>query len=585
MRKVRGYAAILAVFGLVALVGGLVLGANQQVNHVMSKAASGLSGGDSSAYTSVAPYPSTGGSERNPTLRDSSGETDKPPLYSAPGAFNYRESAIPSTGAGSSGSTVAPSAPVEAYVATDSSGNKQPDMVKPSLGQDPLRASEVDDNADYAAFIKYLNNYPGRDDYHNPDAFAERYFVKVMNKQQQPVADARVEISSNGQTLFDGRTTSDGRVVFFPQLYPPSSGNATSFDIKVSRDQATAATKLVRNGNLDTASVTLDTAPDQQVALDVVFVIDSTGSMGDEINKIKSTIHVIAQRIAQLPAQPQLRLALVTYRDRGSDNEFVTKKWDFTSDVNTFASELDTLVAYNGGDYPEDVNAGLNDAINLPGWSQSNGHNLHLAFLVGDAPPHLDYSDEAQYPQLAQLAASKGIKVFPIAASGLNDEGEFIFRQIAAATLGKFVFLTYADGTSGAAGDGTTMHVAGYQTNNLDDVVVRLISEEVANQSVAQEIIPSGAAQIIAAPPSGSNSPASGASNWLWLLALGWLLLPLAFYARREQRARGTAWMAQSLPHHEPKAVEPSNLHEFVRPARYWATAIGEPPTSRIGED
>ena len=633
MRKIRVYLPILVVAGLIVTIVSLAL-AGGHVSRVMSAAGSSLgvdsynsSSSTGSQHTASAAPTATAGST---VARGSLGLSEGPALsYSGGGSTgsNPRPGAVTSSGGASvlRETTIGTSdfGPMAAMTATSgaplpSGGDPAPAPPnpsdnpaqggnnQPSQDQNPLLASQVDDNAAYATFLSYVNSYSGPRNF-APD-LSERYFVQVLNSQQRPVADATVDISSNGQALFSASTGSDGRVVFFPRVVQ-GAGNAQKFDISVHRDQASAQTSLVRGSGNDTASVTLAVAPDSAVNLDVVFLIDSTGSMGDEIDKIKSSVHSIAERISQLPSAPHLRLALVTYRDRGADNEYVTRKWDFTTDVNTFANELDTLVAYNGGDYPEDINAGLLDTINLPGWSQSNSHNLRLVFLVGDAPPHLDYPDEQQYPTLSQMAASKGIKVFPIAASGLDDSGEFIFRNIAAMTLGKFVFLTYAPAPNGAPGNGgnpgdtTQMHVANYQTNNFDDVVVSLVSQEVANQTVPKAAQGGGANPIAIDPPPPAQldtvltNPAP--INLLpWLLALGWLPLlagGLLVY-RRSQRVRvattlparrgdsesatATTWTKPELI--EPKAIEVASPYVYIRPARYWASAIGEQPTSHI---
>jgi hypothetical protein len=105
---------------------------------------------------------------------------------------------------------------------------------------------------------------------------------------------------------------------------------------------------------------------------------------------------------------------------------------------------------------------------------------VQLIFLVADAPPHLDYAQDYDYADDMVKAAELGIKVFPIASSGLDDQGEYIFRQIALFTQGKFIFLTYGPG--GQPGDSTTHQVDDYTVQKLDDLVVRLVEEELAHQ-------------------------------------------------------------------------------------------------------
>jgi hypothetical protein len=135
-----------------------------------------------------------------------------------------------------------------------------------------------------------------------------------------------------------------------------------------------------------------------------------------------------------------------------------------------------------GGDYPESLNEALHRAIHAPEWRGED--SVQLIFLVADAPPHLDYAQDYDYAAEMVQAAERGIKVFPIASSGLDDQGEYVFRQIAQFTQGRFVFLTYAGPTNGGSpGDETTHHVEDYSVENLDDLLVRLVEEELAFQN------------------------------------------------------------------------------------------------------
>jgi hypothetical protein len=134
------------------------------------------------------------------------------------------------------------------------------------------------------------------------------------------------------------------------------------------------------------------------------------------------------------------------------------------------------------------VNAGLYEAINLPGWADnSSGRHLRMIVLVGDAPPHIDYPNDYAYPDLLRQAVAKGIKIFPIGASNLDSAGEYVFRQFAQFTMGQFVFLTYENGVSGEPGPSTTHDVpSDFTVQNLDSLVVRLVQGEVANQTGQQ---------------------------------------------------------------------------------------------------
>jgi hypothetical protein len=103
-------------------------------------------------------------------------------------------------------------------------------------------------------------------------------------------------------------------------------------------------------------------------------------------------------------------------------------------------------------------------------------------FLVGDAGPHVERQVRRGYNETAIDAANRGIKIFPVASSNADDLAESVFRQIALATGARFVFLSYgANGAGGTATGGQTdISNADYQELALDDLIVRLVSEEVA---------------------------------------------------------------------------------------------------------
>lgn len=165
-----------------------------------------------------------------------------------------------------------------------------------------------------------------------------------------------------------------------------------------------------------------------------------------------------------------------------------------------------TVVADGGGDEPEHLNQALHDAAIRPGWRGDD--TIKLVFVVADAPPHLDYQSDVDYAIDALLASRRGIKIQPIASSGSGPVAEYVFRQLAQITSGRFVFLTY--GANGAPGDRTNVNVDAYETLALDALVVRLASEEVAFQSADRPTLaalPSGAPRFdppivpVAAPP------------------------------------------------------------------------------------
>ena len=149
-------------------------------------------------------------------------------------------------------------------------------------------------------------------------------------------------------------------------------------------------------------------APDTSPKVNVVFVLDTTGSMSGLIQTAKDKIWSIATTMASAQPTPELRIGLVAYRDRG--DQYVTKVVDLSEDLDSVYAALMDFQADGGGDAPESVNKALYDAVHNSSWSQDS-QAYQVVFLVGDAPPHMDYQDEVQYPQIVAAAIEKGIVI------------------------------------------------------------------------------------------------------------------------------------------------------------------------------
>lgn len=353
---------------------------------------------------------------------------------------------------------------------------------------EPLRAGEVDDNAAWDDYLLYRRNYGGSR-VHDRNV-SERYIIEVEDGQGEPVLGASVRVFLTGQEqqeIYSARTYANGQVLFHPLALDIPAEQVDRFVVEVQKDDLLQQFTLTRFEAQTTTSfserwsVRLDTQNRlDTLDLDVLFLIDATGSMADEIAKIQSTIFDVAAQIDSLPGQPNVRYGMVSYRDRG--DSYVSNTYEFTPDVREFHRDLSTVFADGGGDYPESLNEGLHDALNDVEWR--GGETIQLIFLIADAPPHLDYANDYDYADEMADAAQRGIKIFPIASSGLDDQGEYIFRQLAQYTQGRFIFLTYESPTNGGApGEVTTHHVDDYSVANLDDLLVKLVTEELAYQS------------------------------------------------------------------------------------------------------
>jgi Mg-chelatase subunit ChlD len=339
----------------------------------------------------------------------------------------------------------------------------------------PLKAGERDDNAQFEEYLRYLDTYQG-EPARQVDV-RERYLITLLDNDQQPLLDATVRIYADEQQIFSGRTYAGGKTIFLPGARDVSE-NTTQFRLVAEKGEAQVEMMFERGARERIEVALKDATMSEELRLDVLFLLDTTGSMEDELSRIQETIDSIAQRIDSFTPRPVLRFGLVAYRDRG--DAYVTRTYDFTSDVATFRKLLNSFTADGGGDTPESVNEALHAAVQEVQWAEEA---VRLIFLVADAGPHLDYENDYDYTEEIQQAVAKGIKIYPIAASNTDPFAEYVFRQMAQQTLARFLFLTYQQGQEGGVPGESTSLQAGEQTytvDRLDDLIVQVIQRELA---------------------------------------------------------------------------------------------------------
>ena len=346
--------------------------------------------------------------------------------------------------------------------------------------QPELKAGEVDDNARWQEYLRFVEEYEGPDVQETD--LRNRQIVTVLDRNGNPVPNADVVISASRDghgPLWTNRTYADGRTMFSAEATNPGMvlrdgpKPPDEFSLTIRRDGFTKDVTI--NAQDDGATeIRLDGTMDygKQVPLDVLFLLDSTGSMADEIRQIKNTLSSIARQVSSLQSNPDLRFGMVSYRDRG--DEYVTRLYDFDGDVERFQHTIRGVLANGGDDYPESLNQALHEAVNDASW---HSDSIRLVFLIADAPPHLDYDQDEDYAVDMVRARERGIKIFSVASSGLDEQGEYVFRQIAQQTMGRFLFILYR--TGGPQGGLDTPHdVEQYSVDQLDDLIVRLIEDE-----------------------------------------------------------------------------------------------------------
>lgn len=303
---------------------------------------------------------------------------------------------------------------------------------------------------------------------------SNRYTVKVTSGGK-PQNDVPVILKDKkGNTLFEARSDNNGYCYLFAGLTAKGEDGAT---VEVKTAGGVKSVSVSEPGSA--RATTVDITNTKRVAnkVDIMFTIDATGSMGDEMNYLKEELSDVIRRVkASSEQMVDIRLSANVYRDKG--DEYVVRPFPFTTDVSKVLGDLGGQYAGGGGDFEEAVEEGLDDAINKHEWSEDA--TARLLFLVLDAPPHNTGENKAKIYNAVINAAKKGIRIVPVASSGIDKNTEFFLRYIAAATGGTYVFLTDHSGIGGSHIEPT---VGKYDVEYLNNLLVRLIQAYLTTES------------------------------------------------------------------------------------------------------
>lgn len=207
--------------------------------------------------------------------------------------------------------------------------------------------------------------------------------------------------------------------------------------------------------------------------LDIAFVIDTTGSMGDELAYLQTEFLSISERIEAAYPNAEQRWSLVVYKDEA--DEYVTRWFDFRDNADEFREHLAAQSAYGGGDFPEASHAAL-AAMNQLSWRDDAG-TARLAFWVADAPHHAAYAGEMK--AAIEDAQAQGIHLYPVASSGVDELTEFSMRSAAQLTGGRYMFLTDDSGVGGSHKEPT---IPCYFVTRLDEALLRAVDVEMSGE-------------------------------------------------------------------------------------------------------
>ncbi|MCH5204741.1 MAG: VWA domain-containing protein [Oscillospiraceae bacterium] len=282
-----------------------------------------------------------------------------------------------------------------------------------------------------------------------------------------------VKVTANGKPAANAKVYCDGAV-----SAAVTDNNGTAYLFFGFANSADRQITVEYNGETKTIAQTpenkditceFDSEAFSEKSLDLMIVCDTTGSMSDELEYLKTELSDIILRIKNENANLPTRISVNFYRDEG--DEYVVRPFDFTTDINTVVSQISTQKADGGGDYPEAVHSALINAVNEHNW---NDDSVKIMFLVLDAPPHSDAQIIAGVNKSIADAAEKGIRIIPIASSGIDKSTEYLLRTMAIQTGGTYTFLT---NDSGIGGDHIEPTVGAYNVERLGDMMVRIVGE------------------------------------------------------------------------------------------------------------
>ena len=359
-------------------------------------------------------------------------------------------------------------APMESPEFDDSISESGGDSITSNnqLGAGTLTAGEWKDleNIDFWKSVLNKNDWYSLMEQRN--LFANNIIqVKVLDNDKNPCFNIPVTLKNDqGKTIYHAVTDINGDAYL---LYNLNNNHEKPGKIIVRDYECDPVQDGITTIILDAAS-----SPDK---LDLLFMIDTTGSMGDELKYLQTELRDVIRRISESSKAYSIHLSVNFYRDTGDD--YVVRRFEFTSNIEQAIADLNNQNSDGGGDYAEAVHTALKSATYDHQWRNDS---VKLCFMVLDAPPHSESEIQGinnDMTTYVKSMAEHGIRFIPIAASGVNTETEFLLRSWAVMTGGTYTFLTDHSGVGNSHLEPT---IGEYKVEKLNDLLVRVISEYIS---------------------------------------------------------------------------------------------------------
>lgn len=342
----------------------------------------------------------------------------------------------------------------------------EPSAPQPEPQAGMLTGGEWNDNAHWSDWEAL---YSSREDWNKykkawENAIDNRIAVKVTSNGQ-PLEGAKVSCKT---AISSAVTDNKGMAYLF---YTAISGATDEIVVDFN---GTSKTLDGVTGNASVECELGDVNADSDTrGLDFMIVCDTTGSMSDELEYLKAELENIVRRVSEENPNTPIRTSVNFYRDEG--DAYVVRYFPFTDDIEQSAAAIGEQSADGGGDYPEAVHTALDNAINDHDWDKDS---TKIMFLVLDAPPHDDAQIVGSVNTRIREAAEMGIRIIPIASSGIDKSTEYLLRTMAYATGGTYTFLT---SDSGIGGEHIEPTVGAFNVEKLSDMMVRIVNGYLIN--------------------------------------------------------------------------------------------------------
>lgn len=339
---------------------------------------------------------------------------------------------------------------------------EEPSYPEPQAGM--LTGGEWNDNAHWADWYALYSTHEDWNSYKSAwkNQIDNRIAVKIT-ADGEPVEGAKVSCNS---AICSAVSDNKGMAYLF---YTAINGKTD--EIVVEYDGISTTFDGV-TGNAELDCKFSGVSPEKINALDFMIMCDTTGSMSDELEYLKVELENIVRKVSTQNSNIEIRTSVNFYRDEG--DEYVVRQFPFTDDIEQSVDAIGKQRSDGGGDTPEAVHTALDSAINNHDWDDNS---VKIMFLVLDAPPHSDEQIISEVNKHIREAAEKGIRIVPIASSGVDKSTEYILRTMAFTTGGTYTFLTDDSGIGNSHIEPT---VGAYNVEKLSDMMVRIVNSYLA---------------------------------------------------------------------------------------------------------